>query len=400
MKIFHSGDWHIGKIVNEFSMIEDQRYILDELYKLMESEKPEVLLIAGDIYDRSIAPVEAVQLLDKFFSDVINNLGIKILAIAGNHDSGQRVQFGTEIFNKQGLYIKGIFNEDVDKVTLTDEYGNVNFYLIPYVHPEVVRKKYNNLNIKDHNDAVKAIIEKIKEDFKEEERNIIVTHGYVTMNREDALNSNESDKYNIANIQESDSERPLSIGGTDLIDGGLFDIFDYTALGHLHGQQKVAGDKIRYSGSILKYSFSEINHKKGVDIIEIKEKGTLEVNHKDLIPKRDMRTIKGDIDDLIKTGLIEEDGREDYIQAILTDDGEILEPIQRLRAVYPNTMLIKRLESNNIVEGLGERGDRNNNKDYIDLFEEYYEEISNKNFNEEKKDVVKNIINQVLRKEL
>lgn len=397
MRIFHTADWHIGKIINEFSMIEDQIYILKKLYKLMEEEKPDVLVIAGDIYDRSIAPVEAIEALDEFLDNVINKLKIKVLAISGNHDSSERIEFGKNIFEKQGLYMEGTFNGEVRKVILNDEFGNVNFYLLPYVHPALVKRKYDDITIKNYNDAMKVIIDKINNSFNEEERNVLVTHGYITMRREEVFNSEEDDKHKLTELEESDSERPLSIGGTELIDGALFNKFNYTALGHLHGQQKVGSNKIRYSGSLLKYSFSEVNHKKGIDIVDLDRNGDVEVNHVELEPKRDMRVIRGTLQDLINAAREDLAGREDYIEATILDKGEIIDPMQKLREVYPNVMLIKRGKDQGDLAENEVAITKIENKSHIELFGEYYSSVWGEDFTEEKYGVVNEIINDLLK---
>ncbi|GAB6168714.1 exonuclease SbcCD subunit D [Clostridium carnis] len=399
MKIIHTGDWHIGKIVNDFSMIDDQIHILGKLKELIINEKPDVLIIAGDIYDRSIAPVEAVELLNSFFSEVVLNLKINVLAIAGNHDSGERIDFGSGLFEKQGLYMEGTLKEEVKKVTIKDKDGNVNFYLLPYVHPSQVRKYYNNNEIKDHNDAMKFLVGKIEEKINKEDRNILITHGYVTMNREKALDAEEK-IYEAADLEASESERPLSIGGTDLIDGNIFSSFDYVALGHLHGKQKVGSDKIRYSGSLLKYSFSEINHKKGVTIVNIDSERNLDINHIELKAKRDLRTIIGPIDELIKAGYDEKAGRVDYIQAILTDEGELIDPIQKLRSVYPNVMLLKRENIKGKNDSLNSVAHGHRNKSKLELFTEYYEAMGAGEFSEVKRDLIKSIIDETINGEV
>ena len=397
MKIIHTGDWHIGKIVNEFSMIDDQRYILNELIKLINFEKPDVLIIAGDIYDRSIPPVEAVDLLNEVFSKILIDNKVKIVAISGNHDSGERVSFGSKILEKEGLYIQGIIEDEIKSITIDDEEGSVNFYMIPYVDPAILRRKFNNPEIRNHNDAMKELINRIKPSLNEGERNIVVTHGYVTYKRKDAMDKDVENLYELAELEVSDSERPLSIGGTDLIDSDNFDCFDYVALGHLHGRQKVGREEIRYSGSLMKYSFSEINHKKGVVIIEIDGNKNINIRQEELSPKRNMRIIKGPLDELIKAGLEDCSNREDYIQAILTDEGEIIDPIGKLRSAYPNIMILKREEKKNIGTSLTAASKGYKSKSELELFEEYYDRLGSGEFTEEKKEVIRNVVNEVFR---
>lgn len=399
MKIIHTSDWHIGKIVNEFSMIEDQKYILNRLIDLIEKEKPEVLIIAGDVYDRSIPPVEAVELLNETLSNLIIDKKVKVLAISGNHDGGERLSFGSQILEKHGLYIAGRDDELYKHVVVKDGEKNVNFYLIPYKDPALTRKISDEKEIKSHNDAMKFVVEKIKEDINYEEVNILVGHGYVTVKREDAIECIEN-KYEVANLETSESERPLSIGGTDLIDGKIFDDFDYVALGHLHGRQKIGREEMKYSGSILKYSFSEVKQKKGVYILDINNKDAINIDFKCLKPVRDLRVIKGNIEDLIEEARELEEGKEDYIQAILTDDGELINPMEKLRAVYPNTMLITRERKREISEDKTSAKGEYKRKSKLELFKEFYEDLGSGDYTEEKEVVLMNTINEVLKSEV
>jgi exonuclease SbcD len=399
MKIIHTGDWHIGKIVNEFSMIEDQRYVLNNLIELIKKEKPDVLIITGDIYDRSIPPVEAVELLNETFKRILIDNKVKIVAIAGNHDSGERLAFGSEILEKEGLFISGVIEEEIKKVKFNDKNEEVDFYLIPYVDPVVIRKRYNDPNIKNHNDAMKAIVSRIEDSFNKDAINIIVAHGYVTFKRKEAMEDDEEDKYKVSEIQTSDSERPLSIGGTDLIDGDIFKNFDYVALGHLHGRQKVGCETIRYSGSLLKYSFSEVNHKKGVTIVETTLNKEIDIRQEEIHELRDMRIIKGPIDELIKIAKDENGTSEDYIQAILTDEGELLDPIGKLRSVYPNIMLLKREEKRNLEESTTAASEGYRNRSQLELFKEYYNSLGSGEFTREKETIIQDVIKEVLRKE-
>ncbi|MDK2585512.1 exonuclease SbcCD subunit D [Romboutsia sedimentorum] len=397
MKIIHTSDWHIGKIVNEFSMIEDQKYILNKLIELIKEEQPNVLIIAGDVYDRSIAPVEAVELLNETLSDLIMDTNTKIVAISGNHDSGERLSFGSKILEKQGLYICGADNELYRHVIIKDDNRNVNFYLVPYKDPALVKKLLDNKAIKNHNDAMSETIKTIKENLNKEEVNILVSHGYVTMKRSEAIESNEQ-KYEIAELEISESERPLSIGGTDLIDGNLFKDFDYVALGHLHGRQRIGRYEMRYSGSLLKYSFSEVNQKKGVTIVDIDDDKSINIEFKKLKPLRDMRVIRGDIENLVKEGREAEDEKEDYIQAILTDDGELINPMEKLRSVYPNTMLITRERRREYSEDKTSAKGEYKTKSKVDLFKEFYEDLGSGDYTKEKEDVLMNTIDEVLKK--
>ncbi|QYE96541.1 exonuclease SbcCD subunit D [Paraclostridium sordellii] len=399
MKIIHTSDWHIGKIVNEFSMIEDQKYILNKLIELIEIEDPKVLLIAGDIYDRSIPPVEAVELLNETLNKLIIEKNIKVLAISGNHDGGERLSFGGSILEKQGLYIAGRDEELYKKVTIKDENKNINFYLVPYKDPALIRKILEDKEIKSHNDAMISVVNKIKKELNKKEKNILVGHGYITMKRKDAIKELEN-KYEVAELETSESERPLSIGGTDLIDGNIFEDFDYVALGHLHGRQKVGREAMRYSGSLLKYSFSEVNQKKGVYILDINKENNIDIDFKPMKPLRDLRIIKGNIEDLLEEGRNIKEGKNDYIQAILTDDGELINPMEKLKSVYPNTMLITRERKKEITEDKTSAKGEYKKKSKLELFKEFYDDLGNGDYTKEKETVLINTINEVLKSEV
>lgn len=398
MKIIHTSDWHIGKIVNEYSMIDDQKYILNKLIELIDEENIDVLMIAGDVYDRSIPPVEAVELLNETLSKLIIDRNVSVMIISGNHDSGERLSFGSKILEKQGLYIAGSDDKLYKKVVLRDNNQNVNFYLVPYKDPALTKKLLNNKEIRSHNDAMIAVIDKIKEELNENEINILIGHGYVTMKREEAIEGNDH-KYEVAELETSESERPLSIGGTDLIDGNIFKDFDYVALGHLHGRQRIGRDTMRYSGSLLKYSFSEVKQKKSVAVLDLIDKD-INIELKELKPLRDLRIIKGNIEDLICEGRDIEEGKEDYIQAILTDDGELMNPMEKLKSVYPNTMLISRERKKNVSkENTLSKGEFRK-KSKIDLFKNFYEIYGSGDYNDKKEAVLIDTIKEVLKEEV
>ena len=379
MKIIHTSDWHIGKIVNEYSMIDDQKYILNKLIELIDEENADVLMIAGDVYDRSIPPVEAVELLNETLSSLVIDRNVYVLVISGNHDSGERLSFGSKILEKQGLYIAGSDEELYRKVVLCENNKNINFYLVPYKDPALTKKLLDNKEIRSHNDAMIAVIDKIKEDLNENEVNILIGHGYVTMKREEAIDVSDH-KYEAAELETSESERPLSIGGTDLIDGNIFKDFDY-------------------SGSLLKYSFSEVKQKKSVAVLDLKDKD-INIELRELNPFRDLRIIKGNIEDLICEGRDVEEGKEDYIQAILTDDGELMNPMEKLKAVYPNTMLITRERKRNVSEDGAVAKGEFRKKSKIDLFKDFYEAYGSGDYTDKKENVLIDTIKDVLKEEV
>lgn len=388
MKIIHTGDWHIGKIVNEFSMIEDQKFYLDRLIELLEEERPDAFIIAGDIYDRSVPPAEAVELLDNVLSKIILELNIPVLAISGNHDSPERLSFGSKLLKDKGLYIEGTFKKEIRKVTIKDEFGNVNFYLLPFVDPAKVRLIYKNDEIRTYDDAMKFLVNELEKDINKDERNVLITHGYVTFNMED--------KENKGDLELSDSERPLSIGGTDLIDGRNFDLFNYVALGHLHRPQKVGGNRIRYSGSLLKYSVSECEQNKSIPIITLDENGEIEVELRKLQVLRDMRVVEGPLEKLIDRDTHKGENLNDYIFANLTDEGEVIDAISKLRAVFPNVMGLKMVNSREKnVDSKTSAGNNFRDKSESELFTDFYLSIKGKEMDQERIEVLNKVLEEI-----
>ena len=380
MRIFHMGDWHIGKLVNGFYMTEDQEYILEELCKVIEEKNPDVLLIAGDLYDRSVPPVQAVELLNKYLRKIVKDLNTKIIAIAGNHDSNERIEFASSLLCDSGLYITGNLKRNIEKIVLEDEHGKINFYPIPYADVPVVRELFQDENIKNYDLAMAKIIEEINKDFNSDERNIAIAHGYITKISDD----------NIEELEESESEKPLSIGGTDFIDYKHFEKFNYTALGHLHGPQKVGCEKIRYSGSLMKYSFSEVKQKKCVTIVDIDAQGDIKIDFVNLKPRRDFRIKKGTLEALLKD--YKNENCEDYIKIILEDKGEILDPMAKLRAIYPNVMELAREEKllkkayNDVMS------EEVKKKSKVDLFKSFFSDIVGEEAEENEIEIMEKII--------
>lgn len=320
MKLIHTADLHIGKVVYGISLLSDQKYILNQIEKIIEKEQAEGLIIAGDIYDRTIPSAEAVSVMDDFLTNLIDK-GKKIFIISGNHDSPERISFARRILEKKGLYIVGNYEKEVKKITLTDRYGNINFYLLPFAKTSVINY-INGEKRNSYSDSIKKIIEGIK--ISTSERNILIAHCFVT-------NGNISPKF-------SGSETAFSVGGIDNVEADNFLKFDYVALGHIHSSQKINKEYIRYAGSPLKYSFSETFHKKSVVVIELLEKGIIELKEQVVTPLHDMRRIKGTLSNLLKQEIVNSANRMDYIEAILTDTKALIEPMGKLRIVYPNIM--------------------------------------------------------------
>lgn len=380
MKILHLADLHIGKIVLEQSMLEDQKFMLNQIVEKIKKEKIELVLISGDVYDRSVPPSDAVTCLSNFLKILIKDLKLKVCMIAGNHDSKERIGFGSEIFADDGLYISSNYKGYLDKIELEDEFGKLNVYMLPYIKPVEVREFFEDIEINSYNDAVKLVIE--KEEINKKERNIILSHQFVTAGSEEP--------------ERSDSET-LTLGGTENVDVSCYKEFDYVALGHIHGPQRIGRDTARYAGTILKYSFSEVNQKKSLAVIDFKEKENMEINLIPLKPIRDMRIIKGPIEELIKEENYKGTNREDYIRAIITNEEPVYDAIGQIKKIYPNTLRldIENSKMNSSIEKELSNLDNIKKKDEVELFNEFYNFQHNQDLNDSQLDVIREIVKEV-----
>ena len=321
MRFLHLSDLHIGKRVNEYSMTEDQRFILRQILGLAEDTRPDAVLIAGDLYDRSVPPGEAVGLLDDFLTELCAR-GVPVFAVSGNHDSPERLEFGSRIMRKNGVVLAGAFRGRPDVAVLSDRFGPVHLYLLPFLKPASAAPFFGDEADTTEN-AVRCALHACRIDPAE--RNVLVAHQFVTDRGRQP--------------QRCDSET-LSLGGSDEVDVSAFGAFDYVALGHLHGPQHIGRPEVRYAGSPLKYSFSEARQKKSVTLAELGEKGKIEITPLPLTPLHDMREIRGPIGALTRPEIAAQGPADDYIRAVLTDGGEVADAVGRLRAVYPNLMRI------------------------------------------------------------
>ncbi len=316
MRWIHLSDLHLGKRVNEYSMLEDQKYILEEILGIVREEEPEAVVIAGDVYDKSVPPAEAVTLFDDFLNALCEG-GRKVLIISGNHDSAERLTFGGRLMERSGVYLAPVYDGCVEPVRLSDEFGEVRFYLLPFVKPMHVRAAFPEEETGSYTDAVRVAIAHM--DVDPGKRNVLVTHQFV------------------AGASRSDSET-VAVGGTDAVDGSVFDEFDYVALGHLHGPQAVGRETVRYCGTPLKYSFSEMHQKKSVTVVEMEEKGSVQVRTRDLHPLHDLREIRGTFARLTDPAFYEGTAVGDYLHIVLTDEEDVYDAFAQLRGVYPNLM--------------------------------------------------------------
>jgi len=332
MKFFHLSDLHLGKRVNEFSMLEDQRYILMEIVRLAKEEKPDAVLIAGDVYDKAIPSVEAVQLLDRFLV-WLNDLGVAILMIAGNHDSVERVAFASDLLTKSNVYISHVYDGKMTPVILNDKFGRLNVWLLPHIKPSSVRRYFIGKDIASYSDALAAVFENTEVDATS--RNVLVAHQFVT----GAITSESEELY---------------IGGSENVDTSLFDAFDYVALGHIHRPQNMGRETLRYSGTPLKYSFSEMNHQKSITVVEMGKKGSMVISEIPLTPTREVREVRGSYSEVTNLKNYIGTNTDDYVHIILTDEEDEPDAVMKLRSIYPNLMKLdydnKRTQTSSFVE--------------------------------------------------
>lgn len=374
MKLIHLSDLHLGKRVNEFSMLEDQQYILEEILRIIDSEKPDGVLIAGDVYDKTVPSAEAVTLLDEFLVQ-LSKRDTQTFLISGNHDSAERLAFGGRLMEQSGIHIARVYNGVLAPLTLRDEYGPVDLYLLPFLRPVQVRRFFPESEIVTYTEAMAAVLGAA--DIDKTHRNVLVTHQFVT------------------GAQTCDSEE-LSVGGTDNVDVSVFDDFDYVALGHIHGPQKIGRETVRYCGTPLKYSFSEVGHKKSVTVVELAEKGSVAIRTVPLVPKRDMSELRGAYNELMLRENYEgKPFRNDYLRITLTDEEDIPNAVNNLRTVYPYIMRLdydnRRTRTESHVDG-AEQVER---KRPLTLFEEFYESQNGQTMSEEQRSFAKQLMERI-----
>lgn len=377
MKFFHLSDLHLGRRMYEFSLIDDQKFILEELLCLAAEEHPDAVVIAGDIYDRAVPSAEAVELFDRFLCALAKRR-IPVLAISGNHDSPERIAFGADLMTPSGVFLSPVYNGYVEPVSLSDSFGAVNFYLLPFIKPANVRRFYPEEAIESYTDALRCAVEHMNVDPSA--RNVLVTHQFVT-----------------GGIR-SDSE-DVTVGGTDNVDAAVFDGFDYVALGHLHGAQRIGRETLRYSGTPLKYSFAEKDQIKSITVVKLGAKGNVSVSSLPLTPRRDMREVRGTYDELTLRGNYAGTNTDDYIHAVLTDENDIPNAFSRLQSIYPQLMKLdydNRRTRTSVVISAEER--RRTMTD-TELFAEFFEKLNGQKMSAEQSGYVKAVF-AALREEM
>jgi len=373
MKLIHLSDLHIGKRVNEISMLEEQEYILLQILHLIDEEKADAVLIAGDVYDKSVPSAEAVTLLDDFLCS-LSQRNLPVLIISGNHDSPERLAFGNRLLERSGIHISPVYNGKAESVTLADAHGDVTFWLLPFLKPAHVKRFFPEETIESYTDAIRVAIGNMGIDT--EKRNVLLTHQFVT------------------GSVTCESEE-ISVGGSDNVDASVFEAFDYVALGHIHGPQNIGSNKIRYCGTPLKYSFSEEQHHKSVTVVNLGTKGALELQLCPLTPLHDLRSIRGTFAALTDSTFYEGTATQDYLQVILTDEEDVPEALGRLRAIYPNIMKLRydntRTRADQIIEGASDV----QCKTPLALFEELYELQNNQPMSEVQRTFAQELIESI-----
>ena len=373
MKFIHTSDWHIGRLFHNMSLLEDQKHVLAQLVEQVKEHEVDALIIAGDIYDRSVPPAVAVSLLDDTLHAICNDLGVPVIMISGNHDSADRLSFGARQLREGGLHILGDLNAVDEPVIIPSKKGDIAFYGIPYNNPEMVRNAFS-VDVRSFDDAHTFMVEHIKKSLNPDQRNVLISHCFID------------------GSEESDSERPLSIGGSDRVSFEPCLDFDYVALGHLHAPQKRGAEHIRYSGSLMKYSFSEQHQKKGVTLVEFGKDGAAEFRHLPLSPLRDMRIIEGEMDELLDKGRTDPNN-EDYVLVRLTDSKAILDAMSMIRDVYPNALKLERpaMRKVNPVVLNREQAKRNEMDMFSDFFEQMKGEVMTENQSKMIADIIANL---------
>lgn len=388
MRLIHLSDLHIGKRVNEFSMLEDQEYILKEILGIIDDEQPDGVIIAGDVYDKSVPSEEAVKLLDSFLTSLAKRK-LQVYIISGNHDSAAKLAFASSLIDLSGIHISPVYDSAqiammgdglVRPYKLEDGKGQmVNIYMLPFVKPAMVRSVFPDEAdyIKDYTDACRVAVEHM--DVDEKVTNILVAHQFVT------------------GAVRSESEE--NVGGLDNVDVSVFDSFDYVALGHIHGPQKVGRETVRYCGTPLKYSLSEANHTKSVTVVDIPENKKIEIRTVPLVPMHELREVKGTFDELMDRRNYEGTAVDDYLYVVLTDEDDVPDALGKLRTVYPNVMKLGYDNTRTRVTQTIDDGAVLEGKKPIDLFGELYEKQNNQEMSDEQRSFVQNIIDSVWREE-
>ena len=372
MKLIHLSDLHLGKRLNDFSLLDDQKHILEQILGIVESQRPDVLIMAGDIYDKAAPSAEAVALFDDFLSRLSAYVP-DIFVISGNHDSPERIAFGSRLLDKSGVHLSPVYDGTLRPITLCDEHGEVDFFMLPFIKPANVRRFFPDEVIESYTDAVRIAL---SDAVDKGGRRVLITHQFVT------------------GASRCDSEE-VSVGGSDNVDAAVFDSFDYVALGHLHGAQSVQRSTLRYCGTPLKYSFSEAGHEKSLTVVELGAKGDIDISAIPLTPLHDLREIRGSYDTLTLRSTYEHTAADDYLRITLTDEDDIPDAAAKLRVIYPNLMRLDYDNRRTRASGTLSVSERPNEKTPLELFSELYEKQNGAPMDDEQEKLVTSLITEI-----
>ena len=373
MRFLHLSDLHLGKSVHEFSMLDDQEYILKVILNIVDSEQPQAVLISGDVFDRTVAPTEALRLFDDFLDGLVRR-SMEVFIISGNHDSADRLAFGSRMMEKSGIHISRVYDGEINSYILSDEFGELNVFLLPFIKPVQIKRLFPEIEISTWTEAVKVVIDHLN--INDGNRNILLAHQFVT-----GAITCESEE--------------LNIGGADNVDAVIFAPFDYVALGHLHRAQSIGRETLRYCGTPLKYSFSEANHKKSVSIVDFGEKGAISINEIPLIPKRDMLEIRGKYLEITSRDFYQALNTDNYYRITLTDEEDQLDALGKLRVIYPNLMRLDYDNKRTRTQGYVAEAADASQYTPIQLFDMLYEEQNGQPLSELQRDFLNDLIGKV-----
>ena len=373
MKLAHISDLHLGKTLYNYSLIEDQEYILDEIVDILIKKKVDVLMIAGDVYDKNVAPESGLKVLRKFLNRLVE-AKIKVLIISGNHDSAERLTFGGEFMTEKGIFFSKVYDGHVEPVTFTDEHGSVHFYLLPFIKPLIVQHFFEDKEIKTYNDALQFAINQMN--INTSGRNVILAH------------------QNIISAKRCESEE-IIIGGQDGVSDEVFKDFDYTALGHIHSLQKIGKNNVYFCGTPLKYSISEFNQEKKMPVISLGQKGRIDIEMVPLTPKRDLRKITGTMDEILQNSHNDPNNHEDFIDITLTNEDEVMNAMPTLRTVYPNVLTLSYDNKATRAAEKIEKFSGVNEKQPLEIFEAFYKSRRDAEMSDEQKDYIQSLIEKI-----
>ncbi len=377
MRFLHTSDWHLGRIFHGVHLTNDQAHLLNQFLECVQDTRPDAIVLAGDVYDRAVPPTEAIELLDDTLSKIILDYHVPIILIAGNHDSPERLGFGNKLLARQGLHVAGTLTGVPQPIILEDEHGPVYFLPFTYAEPALVRERLKEPEASDHDQALASMIRQALRQVPENSRKVAIAHAF------------------IAGGLTTDSERPLSIGGSGMVSAKLFEPFQYTALGHLHNSQKAGAEHIRYPGSLMKYSFAEANQTKGINLVEINSQGDARIESLALSPKRDVRILEGYFQEILKSST-SLGNPEDYLQIVLKDTDPILDAMGQLRSVFPNVLAIDRphLSTTSVLSGPTADHRKLTEKQ---LFSSFFEQMTGQALTEDQDSEFSGILEEVFR---